>query len=165
MVALMMPLTADDIETLSAAAAKSSAALFEAIHQVARCRVDAGLVTAMRYDARQEMVERLYSSAPAAYPVGGRKLKRESDWSRHVLVEHRVLVSAGDDAIRTHYADHATIFGLGLHSCVNVPLVSESRCVGTLNVLRARADWSDDDVALVRALGLAALAGVLALRA
>jgi len=27
--------------------------------------------------------------------------------------------------------------------------------------LRARADWSDDEVALTRALGLAALAGVL----
>jgi GAF domain-containing protein len=157
----MMPLNADDIEALSAAVAKSPQALFEAIHQLAQRRLDAGLVTAMRHHEAAATVERLYSSNPQAYPVGGRKLKRDSDWSRHVLLEHRVLVSAGDDAIRVHYADHATIFGLGLHSCVNVPLVSEGRCVGTLNVLAARADWSEDELAAARVLGLAALAGVL----
>ena len=59
---------------------------------------------------------------------------------------------------------HAIIFGLGLHSCVNVPLVSAGKCIGTLNVLRADEEWSEGDVTLVRALGLAALAGVLMMR-
>ena len=117
----------------------------------------------MRYDEPQQMVERLYSSVPAAYPVGGRKLKRESNWSRHVLVEHRVLVSAGDDALKEHYVDHATITGLGLHSCVNVPLVSEKRCIGTLNISRPQAEWNGDEIAVARALGIAALAAVLIL--
>jgi GAF domain-containing protein len=160
----MTMLTTNDVETLGAGAATSPQALFDAIHQVAKRRLDAGLVTAMRHDEAAATVERLYSSNPQAYPVGGRKLKRDSDWSRHVLVEHRVLVSAGDDAIRTHYADHATIFGLGLHSCVNVPLVSERRCVGTLNMLAARADWSEDELAAARVLGLAALSAVLILQ-
>jgi GAF domain-containing protein len=157
----MMPLDATDIETLSAGAGQSPAALFAAIAKTAKRRLDAGLVTAMRYDEPQQMVERLYSSNPDAYPIGGRKLKRDSDWSQHVLVERRVLISAGDDAIRKHYVDHPTIFDLGLHSCVNVPLVSKGECVGTLNVLRARPDWNDDDVALTRVLGLAALVAVL----
>ena len=157
----MMTLTADDIEALAAGAATSAAALFEAIAKVAALRVNARLVTAMRHDEAASTVERVYSSNPQAYPVGGRKLKQDSDWSRHVLVEHRVLVSAGDDAIRKHYNDHAIIFGLGLHSCVNVPLVSAGKCIGTLNVLAARPNWSDEEVAIARALGLAALAGVL----
>jgi GAF domain-containing protein len=118
----------------------------------------------MRHDEAASTVERIYSSNETAYPVGGRKVKKESDWSRHVLVEHRVLVSAGDDAIRKHYNDHAIIFGLGLHSCVNVPLVSHGKCIGTLNVLRPQAEWSGEQVALARVLGLAALAGVLALK-
>ena len=157
-------LTNDDVETLSAGAARSPAALFEAINQVAIRRVDAGLVTAMRHDAAQSTVERLYSSNPAAYQVGGRKLKRDTGWSRKVLAEHRVLLSAGDDGIRDSFEDHATIFALGLHSCVNVPLVSEGACIGTLNVLRARPEWSADEIAVVRALGLAALAGVLMMK-
>ena len=160
----MMTLSADEIEALSAGAATSAAALFEAITQVAALRVNAGLVTAMRHDEAASSVERVYSSNPQAYPVGGRKLKQDSDWSRHVLVEHRVLVSAGDDAIRKHYNDHAIIFGLGLHSCVNVPLVSSGKCIGTLNVLRAQAEWSEEQIALARTLGIAALAGALMMR-
>ena len=157
-------LGADDIDALAAGAAKSAAALFAAIAEIAARRVGAGLVTAMRHDDDASTVERVYSSNPQAYPVGGRKVKQESDWSRHVLVEHRVLVSSGDDAIRKHYNDHTIIFGLGLHSCVNVPLVSAGKCIGTLNVLRAQAEWSEDEVAAVRGLGLAALAGALMLR-
>ena len=156
-------LQSEDIDALAAGAAKSPNALFAAIAEIAWRRVGAGLVTAMRHDEAASTVERIYSSNEAAYPVGGRKVKQESDWSRHVLVEHRVLVSGGDDAIRKHYNDHAIIFGLGLHSCVNVPLVSAGKCIGTLNVLRAQANWSADEVTIVRGLGLAALAGVLAL--
>ncbi len=158
-------LNIDDIEILSAGAAKSPAAMFAAIAQIATRRVDAGLVTAMRHDEVASTVERIYSSNEQAYPVGGRKVKQESDWSRHVLVEHKVLVSAGDDGIRKHYNDHAIIFGLGLHSCVNVPLVNAGKCIGTLNVLSARADWDKEQVGIVRELGIAALAGALALKA
>jgi GAF domain-containing protein len=158
-----MPLQPDDIEALAAGAAKSSAALFAAVAQVAARRVDAGLVTAMRHDEAASTVERIYSSNEAAYPVGGRKLKRDTGWSRKVLVEHRLLVNAGDDDIRDSFDDHAIIFGLGLHSCINVPLVSGGKCIGTLNVLAARANWSDDEIAIARALGIAALAGVLML--
>lgn len=153
-----------DIDALATCAAQSPPALFTAIAAVATRHLNARLVTAMRHDEAASTVERIYSSNEAAYPVGGRKVKQDSDWSRHVLVEHRVLVSAGDDAIRKHYNDHAVIFGLGLHSCVNVPLVSAGNCIGTLNVLRAEREWSEDDVALVRALGIAALAGALMLR-
>ena len=158
-------LTKDDIEALSAGAGQSPQALFEAIAQVAARRVNAGLVTAMRHHAAEQQVERLYSSNTQAYPVGGRKQKRDTGWSRKVLAEHQVLLSAGDDGIRESFEDHAIIFGLGLHSCVNVPLVSQGQCVGTLNVLRAQADWNADEIAVARALGLAALAGVLMMRA
>jgi GAF domain-containing protein len=156
-----MVLNADDVETLSAGAAKSPTALFRAIEEVATRRLDAGLVTMMRHDAVESTVWRLHSSNPQAYPVGGKKAKRDTAWGRKVLTEHRVLVSAGDAGLRESFDDHATIIGLGLHSCVNVPLVSEGKCIGTMNISRAQAEWSDDEVALVRALGLAALAGVL----
>lgn len=159
-----MPLTNDDIETLVAAAGTSPQALFAAIAAVATRRVKAGLVTAMRHDTAASTVQRLYSSNPDAYPVGGKKQKRDTAWGRQVLTEHRVLVSAGDDAIKASFDDHATILGLGLHSCVNVPLVSQSDCLGTLNVLRARPDWTEDEVSIVRALGLSALTAVLMLR-
>lgn len=159
-----MPLQTDDIDALATGAGKSPAALFAAIAQIAARRVDAGLVTAMRHDEAAATVERIYSSNEGAYPVGGRKLKRDTGWSRKVLLEHRLLVNAGDDDIRDSFDDHAIIFGLGLHSCINVPLVSGNKCIGTLNVLAARANWSEAEIALVRALGIAALAGVLMMK-
>jgi len=157
-------LNAGDVETLAAGAGKSPAALFKAIEDVATRRVGAGLVTMMRHDAVASTVERLYSSNHQAYPVGGKKAKRDTAWGRKVLIEHRVLVSAGDAALRESFDDHATIIALGLHSCVNVPLVSEGKCIGTLNVCAARSEWNDDEVARVRALGLSALAGVLMMK-
>ena len=156
-----MTLLADDIEALAAGAAKSPDALFRAVETVAARRVGAALVTVMQHHPAEQQVERLWSSNTQAYPVGGRKVKRDTGWSRKVLAEHQVLVSAGDDGIRDSFDDHAIIFGLGLHSCVNIPLVSEGQCIGALNVLRAQADWSKDEVAVVRGLGLAALSGVL----
>lgn len=158
-----MILAADDIEAIAAGAAASPSALFAAIEGVARRRLDASLVTAMRHHQAEAQVERLYSSNIAAYPVGGRKTKRDTAWSRRVLAEHRVMVNSGDDALREAFDDHATIFALGIHSIVNVPLVSEGACVGTLNISRAKAEWIADEVALARALGLAALAAVLML--
>jgi GAF domain-containing protein len=156
-------LTNENIETLSAGAAKSPAALYEAINQVAIRRLGAGLVTSMRHHAAEQQVERLYSSNTAAYPVGGRKQKRDTAWGRKVLTEHQVLLSAGDEQLKESFDDHATIIGLGLHSCLNVPLVREGRCIGTLNISRAKAEWSADEIALARALGLAALSAVLML--
>jgi len=154
---------ATEIDALSASAAASPQALFAAIDAIATRRLDARLVTAMRHDAPNAIVERLYSSNPAAYPVGGKKLKRDSAWSQHVLAEHRVLLSAGDADIRAAFADHDLIFGLGIRSIVNVPLVVGGDCVGTLNLSRAVTDWRDEDIALARALGLPALAAVLAI--
>ena len=80
-----MTLSKDDIETLAAGAGKSPAALFAAVHEVAARRVGAGLVTVMRHHATEAEVERLYSSNEQAYPVGGRKQKRDTGWSRKVL--------------------------------------------------------------------------------
>jgi GAF domain-containing protein len=156
-------LTTYDIEVLSSGAAKSPAALFEAINQVAIRRLGAGLVTSMRHHAAEQQVERLYSSNTAAYPVGGRKTKRDTAWGRKVLAEHQVLLSAGDEQLKASFDDHATIIGLGLHSCLNVPLVSEGKCVGTLNISRGQAQWTADEIALARALGLVALSAVLML--
>jgi Fe2+ transport system protein B len=39
--------------------------------------------------------------------------------------------------------------------------VSRGKCIGTLNVLRREAEWREEQITLVRALGIAALAGAL----
>jgi hypothetical protein len=116
-------------------------ALLCAADAVARAATGQRLCTAMRFDAAAMTVQRIYSSDPAAYPVGGAKPKRDTAWGRQVLLEHRVFAGEGEATIRTHFDDHALILGLGLRSIVNVPVLRQGVCAGTLNFL-----WSQEQV-------------------
>ena len=153
-----MSLSAGQAERLAAAArAADPKTLFAAIAAVAAEAIGCALFTAMRCDQAAGEVERVYSTNPAAYPVGGRKTKRDTPWARQVLSERRVFVGGGAGAIRAAFDDHAVILGLGLNSIINVPVVIDGRCVGTLNFLMAAETVAEADVAVARALGALAI--------
>jgi hypothetical protein len=139
-----------------AAAGDRPRALFAAVAAVAADAMGCALFTAMRFDAAAGEVERLYSTNPAAYPVGGRKAKRDTPWARQVLTERRIFVGSGDAAIRGAFDDHETIRALGLHSIVNVPVVVAATCVGTVNFLMLRDIVAAADIAIAEELGHAA---------
>ena len=44
----------------------------------------------------------------------------------------------GEDAIQAFFDDHAAIQALGLRSVINVPVVLDGACLGTLNFLMPR---------------------------
>lgn len=130
-----------------AAAARDPAplALLRAADAVGRAAMGHRLCTAMRFDAAAMTVRRIYSSDAVAYPVGGAKPKRDTEWGRQVLLEARVFVGEGEAAIRAHFADHALIARLGLRSIVNVPVVLRGACRGTVNFL-----WPEETVTPAR---------------
>ena len=101
-------------------------------------------------------VERLYSSHPAAYPVGGRKQKRASAWGQHVLLDKRVFIGEGDDAIREKFDDHALMRELGVHSIVNVPVVWRGACLGVLNFGCPHMRFEESQIAAAMMFGLTA---------
>jgi GAF domain-containing protein len=113
------------------------AAVFERIALDSGPSLRHALFTVTWFDAAAMQVRRVYSSNPLAYPVGGRKPKRDTAWGRQVLIECRPLVCEGDAAIARMFDDHATILGLGLHSAINAPVLNEGQCVGVLNFLMA----------------------------
>src|SRR5688500_18678363 len=105
-------------------AASSPPALLDAVDAAARDKVGAyprlraaeaaaraltghGLCTAMAFDRDAMTVRRVFSSRPDIYPVGGAKPKRDTDWGRQVLIEGRVFLGEGEEAIRAHFDDHA----------------------------------------------------------
>jgi hypothetical protein len=103
------------------------------------------LFTVMRYDAARSEVERIHTSLPAVYPVGGRKQKPESAWSSRLLRDRQVFRATGPDEIRAAFDDHATILGLGLGSILNVPIAFDGRCVGTMNLCHQAGWYAPDD--------------------
>jgi GAF domain-containing protein len=149
---------------VQAYAVADAAAAFQAIDAYARATLEHTLCTVNRYDAGAMRVVRLYSSNPEAYPPGGSKDKTGTPWGRHVLLEQRVFVGEGEDAIREFFNDHDAIRDLGLRSVINVPVVYDDVCLGTVNFLMPRPTVSDADIHAARLAGLLALPAFQALR-
>jgi hypothetical protein len=114
------------------------------------------LFTAMRYLPATDEVERVYTTDAAAYPVGGRKGKRDTAWSRQVLGAGEPYFANDEPGIRAAFDDADKILALGLGSVINVPVRHDGKIVGTLNFLREAGGYSPADVP--KALALAPLA-------
>ena len=110
------------------------ALLYAAIDALVQQAIGHRLFTLMRVHEATDEVERIYSSNPAAYPVGGRKVKRGTPWSRAVLDRGEVFVARNADEVREAFADHDLIFSLGIGSIMNVPIAWAGRRLGTMNI-------------------------------
>jgi len=143
-------LTLADLAALAAALGEEGQpfGVFRAVEALSAATIGHRLFTIMRFDALRSEVERVHTSLPSAYPVGGRKQKPESAWSNRLLRDRQVFLAAGPDDIRAAFDDHATILGLGLGSILNVPVVFDGHCIGTMNLCH-RAGWytADDEQA------------------
>jgi hypothetical protein len=99
----------------------------------------------MRVHEATDADERIYSSDTAAYPLGGRKVKRGTPWSRAVLDRGEVFVARNADDVRDAFADHALIFSLGIGSIMNVPIAWAGQRLGTMNVSHEAGWFTTDD--------------------
>ena len=136
-------------------------ATLAAIDHIGRDAVGHCLFSANAFRVETMEVERLYSSNPGAYPVGGRKHKKLTAWGAQVLLDRRVFVGDGDQAIREFFDDHALMRGLGVHSIVNVPVVWRGACLGVLNFAGPHPRFEAGQIAMARMLGLVAVAAFL----
>jgi hypothetical protein len=136
------PLTVRDLAGLARLAAETTdrPRLLAAADALVQRAIGHKLFTVMRVHEAAHEVERLHSSNVRAYPVGGRKRKQDTPWSRTVLVEGRVFVARTPAEIREAFADHALIESLGIGAIMNVPIVVAGRSVGVMNVSRD-AHW------------------------
>ncbi|SAI72398.1 Uncharacterised protein [Bordetella ansorpii] len=138
------------------------AAVCAAVDLQARAVLGHTLCTVNRHDPRDMTLSRLYSSNPQAYPPGGGKDKRGTPWGRQVLLEQRLFIGEGAQAIRQAFDDHAAIAALGLASVINVPVVARGQCLGTLNFLMPQERVSQDKIAAARLAGLLVLPALMA---
>ena len=104
------------------------------------------LFTVMAFHECTMEVERLYSNQPDAYPTGGRKKKRDTEWGRQVLERGKPYVGRSADDIRKHFNDHSVILKLGLESILNMPIRIGGKTVGTINLLHEADYYSEKDI-------------------
>ncbi len=140
-------LRAEDFDRLSQARNGGPSELYRALERVSGETIGHRLFTIMRFDPDRAEVERVHSSLPQVYPAGGRKRKKDTAWSDHVLGAMKVFRATDPEGIRAAFDDHETILGLGLGSVLNVPVVSEGRCIGTMNLLHETGWYRPQDEA------------------
>ena len=99
----------------------------------------------MRYLESGE-VERVHTSDPVAYPLAGRKPRRDTMWSRQVLVRGEPYYANDAAGIRAAFEDAEKILGLGLGAVINVPVKEGARVLGTLNFLREAGGYRPEHV-------------------
>jgi GAF domain-containing protein len=152
-----------DIDVLAAAQAsrEQPQALFAAIEKIGARMVGQCLFSVNAFRAATQEVERLYSSNPDAYPVGGRKQKKATAWGQQVLIERRMFIGEDDVAIQTYFNDAALMSSLGVRSIINVPVVWRDACLGVLNFACPLPVVEARQVTAARLLALTAIAGFL----
>lgn len=124
---------------------------FPAIGDEAQRRFGWKLFTAMRCLPGGE-VERVHTSNPDAYPLAGRKPRRDTPWSRQVLVRGEPYYANDAAGIRFAFEDAEKILGLGLGAVINVPVKDGERVLGTLNFLREAGGYRPQQVSQALAL-------------
>ena len=124
---------------------------YSSIGEEAQRRFGWKLYTAMRYLPTGE-VERVHTSNPDAYPLAGRKPRRDTPWSRQVLVRGEPYYANDANGIRAAFEDAEKILGLGLGAVINVPVKEGERVLGTLNFLREAGGYRKEDIKQAEAL-------------
>jgi hypothetical protein len=101
------------------------------------------LFTLLRYDPGANESQRIHTSHPAAYPVGGRKTVQPTAWTACVFGRREPFIGRTADDIRAAFPDHELIRSLGCESVLNLPVLHDGQVLGTVNLLH-EAGWYDE---------------------
>jgi hypothetical protein len=130
------------------------------IHRAVQAETGVRLFTVLAFTDGGKAMQRIYSSHPQDYPVGGRKdVDRDvaADWIARCVTEQAPFFGRTREEVRRIFADSALIESLGCGSIINAPVVRDGVTVGALNILDAEGAYTDRDVE--KALAIADLAG------
>jgi hypothetical protein len=142
----MAEITRDDIiHVMNLTAAPDRAAAWAAIDALVDTLYDRKLFTALNHLAATSEVERLYSSNTTAYPVGGRKQKKDTHWGKKTLDEGELYICHTAADIERTFFDHALIKSLGVGGMVNVPVMVSGTCIASLSVSAGTDRFSEAD--------------------
>jgi hypothetical protein len=124
--------------------------VFKAVDEASQRLVGHKLFTLLVVDG--EEVSRIYSNRPDEYPVSGRKPMGTTPWGELVLKNRKPYLARDKAGIRWAFFDHALIESMGLGSNINIPIVYDGQCIGTINLLDAEFHYDEEHVARIAPL-------------
>ncbi len=111
------------------------------------------LFTIMLFDREREAMVRLYSNRPDLHPIGGTKPIVDTPWTRLVVQKGEIFIGRNKDDLRAAFFDHELLFSIGCQSAMNVPVHSEGRAIGSMNLLGTADAYGSDNRELARICG------------
>jgi len=120
------------------------------------------LLTILVYFDALEQAQRIYSSQPVAYPLGGRKTLAQAPRMRQVLGTGQPFIGRNKRDIIDSYADHALLLSMGCESIVNMPVRWGRRVLGTVNLLGVADQYGEGDLPRIEAFSQLAVPAFLA---
>ena len=108
-------------------------AIYKAVEVIAAETCGWVLLTTLKYNEAEQVVERLHSSDEKAYPVGGKKPLARITASHGAMEHGEVFLAADKEAVKAAFFDHELIFSLGISAILNSPIRHAGRRLGTLN--------------------------------
>lgn len=111
----------------------------------------------------RQSVERIASSNPARFPVGGGEaLDREDPWCQRIMGEKQPVLANDSAGLRLYLTEAADIEAAGYGASGSFPIVIGGEVAGTVNVLAPSGYFTAQTVATVTTyLPLAALGCLL----
>ena len=106
-------------------------------------------------------VERIHTSLPAEYPVGGRKPVHQTDWNT-IMASGRCFVASSPAGFGPHFEDLDAIVALGFGAVINIPVIHQGRMLGSLNLLDREGAYQGEVLPACAAILPLALQGFLA---
>jgi hypothetical protein len=137
--------TSDIAHVMQQTAGPDRDAAWAAIDAIVARLYDRNLFTALNHLAATAEVERLYSSNTTAYPVGGRKQKKDTHWGKKTIDEGELYICHNAADIERTFFDHALIFSLGVAGMVNVPVMLGGKCIASLSISAPTDRFSEAD--------------------
>ncbi|MEC4724985.1 hypothetical protein HWQ46_05385 [Shewanella sp. D64] len=131
---------------------KSACDLFSTLYSELAKNYSIRLFTLTLIDHQGQLAKRIYSSAPAQYPIGGYKQIEDNSWSAQVLGDGEPFIGNTEKALAEVFFDHQLIASMGLGAVINWPVIVEGKVIGTVNVLSSENAYLDCDFTQFEAL-------------
>ncbi len=122
--------------------------LYRALERALGTAIGHKLFTLLYVAPDRTRVKRAYSSDPTAYPVGGFKPMGPTPWGAQVIDGLTPYIGRNAADIKWAFFDHALIASLGLESALNIPVVYDRRCLGTMNLLHVAGHYGEHHAAM-----------------
>ena len=109
-------------------------AVFDSVSAFLKARVGHTLFTVSRNLPGALEVQRIYSSLPGIYPVGGRNAVDQTEWT-HQMERGECFIANQPSEFGEHVHNLDAIVSQGFGAVINIPVGQGGRRLGSLNLL------------------------------